>query len=91
MVTVPLIVMGLLAFLNYRSIGNHRILTAGKRLGRRTEPRDAGTSTDPHELLAEADRLYWLNNGPKAAPLYAKAEKLFADEGDSRNELYAKV
>jgi CHAT domain-containing protein/tetratricopeptide (TPR) repeat protein len=42
-------------------------------------------------VYAEANRLYWLNNGPKAAPLYAKAEKLFADEGDSRNELYAKV
>src|SRR5208283_2654429 len=39
----------------------------------------------------EANRLYWLNNGPKAAPLYAKAEKLFAAQGDSRNELYAKV
>ena len=41
--------------------------------------------------LEEANRLYWLNNGPKAAPLYAKAEKLFADQGDARNELYAKI
>ena len=41
--------------------------------------------------MAVADRLYWLNNGPKAAPLYAKAEKLFADRGDARNELYAKI
>jgi CHAT domain-containing protein/tetratricopeptide (TPR) repeat protein len=48
-------------------------------------------STNPQELLAEANRRYWLNNGPKAAPLYAKAEKLFAAQGDSRNELYAKV
>ena len=31
-------------------------------------------STDPQVLLSEADRLYWLNNGPKAAPLYAKPE-----------------
>jgi CHAT domain-containing protein len=77
--------------LNYRAIGIHRILTAGNRLGQRAEPRDAETSTDPQELLAEANRLYWLNNGPKAAPLFAKAEKIFAAQGDSRNELYAKV
>jgi hypothetical protein len=35
--------------------------------------------------------LYWLSNGPKAGPLFARAEKLFAAEGDSRNEIYAKV
>ena len=49
------------------------------------------SSTDPQVLLAEANRLYWLNNGPKAAPLYAKAESLFASRGDTRNELYAKI
>jgi len=49
------------------------------------------TSTDPQVLLMEANRLYWLNNGPRAAPLYAKAEGLFASRGDSRNELYAKI
>ena len=49
------------------------------------------TSGDPKTLLAEATHLYWLSNGPKAAPLFARAEKLFAAEGDSRNELYAKV
>ena len=90
-VTVALVLVGLLAFLSYRFIGIHRILTAGKRVGQRAEARVAETSTDPQELLAEANRLYWLNNGPKAAPLYAKAEKLFAEKGDSRNELYAKV
>ena len=90
-VTGALVLVGLLAFLSYRSIGIHRSLTAGKRVGRRAEARVAETSTDPQELLAEANRLYWLNNGPKAAPLYAKAEKLFAAQGDSRNELYAKV
>jgi CHAT domain-containing protein len=91
MVTVALVLLGLLVFLSYRFIGIHRILTAGKRLGQRAEARDAETSTDPQELLAEANRLYWLNNGTKAAPLFAKAEKLFAAQGDSRNELYAKV
>ena len=48
-------------------------------------------STDPQVLLSEADRLYWLNNGPRGAPLYAEAESLFASRGDTRNELYAKI
>ena len=48
-------------------------------------------STGPQALLAEANRFYWLNNGPKAGPLYAKAEALFAQRGDARNELYAKI
>lgn len=52
---------------------------------------DPEKSTDPVSLLGEAKRLYWLNNGPKAAPLFAGAERLFADRGDARNELYAKV
>src|SRR5208282_5053850 len=78
-------------FLSYRSIRIHRVLTAGKQLGQRAEPRVAETSTDPQKLLAEANRLYWLNNGPKAAPLFSRAEKLFAAQGDTRNALYAKV
>jgi hypothetical protein len=49
------------------------------------------TSGDPKTLLAEATHLYWLSNGPKAAPLFARAEKLFSAEGDTRNEIYAKV
>ena len=48
-------------------------------------------STDPQVLLTEANRLYWLNNGPRAAPLYARAESLFRSRGDARNELYAKI
>jgi CHAT domain-containing protein len=52
---------------------------------------DPETSTDARALLAQATHFYWLNNGPKAGPLFARAEKLFAAEGDRRNELYAKV
>src|SRR6266700_5527590 len=48
-------------------------------------------STDPQALLGIADPFYWLNNGPAAGPLYARAEKLFSERGDSRNELHAKV
>src|SRR6266567_3564362 len=91
MVVMALLLVGLFAFLNRRVIGIHSILSAGKHLGRGAEPRQEETSTNPQELLAEANRLFWLNNGPKAAPLYAKAENLFANSGDTRNALYAKV
>ena len=48
-------------------------------------------SSDPQTLLVVADHLYWLNNGPAAGPLYEKAEKLFSDKADARNELHAKI
>ncbi len=57
----------------------------------RIDSTDAQQSTDPKVLLAVADHFYWLNNGPAAAPLYARAEKLFSERGDARNELHAKV
>ena len=52
---------------------------------------DAQRSADPQILLAAADHFYFLNNGPAAAPLYARAEKLFSERADPRNELHAKV
>jgi CHAT domain-containing protein len=52
---------------------------------------DAQLSADPQVLLAVADRFYFLNNGPAATPLYARAEKLFSERGDTRNELHARV
>jgi len=48
-------------------------------------------SDDPQVLLGIADHFYWLNNGPAAAPLYARAEQLFLERGDAQNELHAKV
>jgi CHAT domain-containing protein len=52
---------------------------------------DAQRPADPQVLLAAADHFYFLNNGPAAAPLYARAEKVFSERGDTRNELHAKV
>src|SRR6202167_252396 len=52
---------------------------------------DVQLSADPQILIKAADRFYFLNNGPAAAPLYARAEKLFSERGDARNELHAKV
>ena len=68
-----------------------RRISADKQLNIRDGLANPESSTDPQVLLAEANRLYWLNNGPKAAPVYAKAESLFASRGDARNELYAKI
>jgi hypothetical protein len=68
-----------------------RRISANKQLNISDRLARPESSTDPQVLLAEANRLYWLNNGPKAAPLYAKAEKLFAGRGDTRNQLYAQI
>ena len=52
---------------------------------------DMQKSADPQVLLKAADRFYFLNNGPAAAPLYDRAEKLLSERGDARDELHAKV
>src|SRR6266436_5506341 len=49
------------------------------------------TSNNPEALLEEANRLAWLFNWPKAEPLYVRAEELFREKRDSRNEAYARV
>jgi CHAT domain-containing protein len=51
----------------------------------------AEASKNPETLLAEANRLAWLFNWPKAGPLYVRAEELFRERGDTRNEIYARV
>jgi CHAT domain-containing protein len=51
----------------------------------------ASPAADPQQLLSEAERLFWLDNWPKARPLYDEAERLFSQAGDRRNALFAKV
>src|SRR6266478_6225640 len=68
-------------------------------LSRKTDPRppvadlmrDQEASRNPDLLLAEANRLSWLFNWPRAEPLYVRAEDLYKDRGDTRNEIYARV
>jgi CHAT domain-containing protein len=68
-------------------------------LSRTTDPRppvadvlrDPGTLNNPGLLLAEANRLAWLFNWPKAEAVYVRAEELFKERGDTRNEIYARV
>src|SRR6202795_3212634 len=53
--------------------------------------RDPAASNNPEILLKEANRLAWLFNWPKAESLYIRAEQLFKDKGDTRNEVYSRV
>jgi hypothetical protein len=46
---------------------------------------------NPEALLTEANRLAWVFNWPKAEPLYVRAEQLFRERSDTRNEVYARV
>jgi CHAT domain-containing protein/tetratricopeptide (TPR) repeat protein len=52
---------------------------------------DPVASKNPATLLAEANRLAFLFNWPKAEPFYSRAEELFRKQGDTRNEVYARV
>lgn len=49
------------------------------------------SETNPKRLIEKADRLAWLYNWYLAGPLYADAEKLYAEAGDTRNALWAKI
>src|SRR5712671_3177611 len=53
--------------------------------------RDTAASSNPEILLTEANRLAWLFNWRKAEPLYIRAEQLFKDKRDTRNEVYSRV
>ena len=65
--------------------------TSTRRAAFQVDATDAQQWADPQVLLAVADHFYFLNNGPAAAPLYARAERLFSERGDPRSELHAKV
>ena len=53
---------------------------------------NAGAQQDEgHRLLAEGDRLGWLRNWQAAEPFFEKAEALFHQSGDRRDELYAQI
>src|ERR1700741_2381728 len=53
--------------------------------------RDPAASNNPEILLTEANSLAWLFNWPKAEPLYIRAQQLFKDKDDTRNEDYSRV
>ena len=81
------------AVLAVLTTASYYVVTAHRREATRIRltSADVQHSADPQVLLTAADRLYFLNNGPAAAPLYARAENLFSERGDVRNELHSKV
>ena len=88
-VVAPVVVF--LTICSYYAYTRHYRTALGNAAGSPIDSAVLQRSTDPEALLGIADHFYWLNNGPAAAPLYARAEKLFSERGDARNELHAKV
>ena len=50
-----------------------------------------GQQGEAERLIAEGDKLAWLKNWQAAEPFFEKAEVLFRERGDKRNELYARI
>ena len=88
-VAAPVVVF--LTICSYYACTRYYRTVSGNAAGSPVDSAALQQSTDPQALLSSADHFYWLNNGPAATPLYARAEKLFSERGDARNELYAKV
>ena len=69
----------------------HLVGIVGTLLAALLCPPVVAQTSDPHKLIAEADRLAWLRVWTRAEPLYAKAREAFIARGDERNALYAEV
>lgn len=50
-----------------------------------------GQQGEAERLTAAGDKLAWLKNWQAAEPFFEKAEVLFGERGDKRNELYARI
>src|SRR5579864_864888 len=88
-VAAPVVVF--LTICSYYAYTRHYRTVSGNAAGSPVDSAVLQQSNDPQALLGIADHFYWLNNGPAAAPLYARAEQIFLERGDARNELHAKV
>jgi CHAT domain-containing protein len=88
-VAAPVVVF--LTICSYYAYSHHYRTVSSNAAGLPVDSAVLQQSNDPQALLGIADHFYWLNNGPAAAPLYARAEKLFSERGDAPNELHAKV
>ena len=82
-------VAALIVYRKYVSLDAKRKLVASASIERPIGNSESGQ--DPQILLAEANRLSWLFNWPKAEPLYVRAEQMFKKTGDKRDEIYARV
>ena len=71
--TVALALAVLTACSYYVYTLRHRAATPTRPGALHNDSADAQQWTDPQVLVAAADHFYFLNNGPAAAPLYARA------------------
>jgi len=76
---------------SYFAFTAHQTATAPSALGSNMDTASLLSSGDPQAIIRAADHYYWLNNGPAAGPLYARAEELFFEKRDERNAVYAKI
>ncbi len=83
--------VGALAVASHKYIGLFLARSSPAQPTAKTPQSALAASNDPQVLLAEANRLAWVFNWPKAEPFYARAEELFKEKGDTRNEIYARV
>ena len=81
-----------------RVVPGHRGLVSAGPAGavvvepvRRTQLLDVGQQGEAERLIAEGDKLAWLKNWQAAEPFFGKAEVLFRERGDKRDELYARI
>ena len=86
-----LVLLGSVALLSRKYVWLYVSRTFAPRLRVVDLLHDADASKNPEALLAEANHLAWLFNWPKAEPLYIRAEQLFKEKGDTRNEVYSRV
>jgi hypothetical protein len=87
---VALVVVALLGY-SYCGFAAHRRTAALAPVASHSSSADVLSSRNLRAVLAVADHFYWLNNGTAAGPLYARAEQLSLEEGDTRSALHAKV
>jgi len=76
---------------SYFAFTAHQTATAPSTLGSNMDTASLLSSGAPQAIIRAADHYYWLNNGPAAGPLYARAEELFLEKRDERNAVYAKI
>src|SRR4029077_6338239 len=87
-VAAPVVVF--LTICSYYACTRHYRTVSGNAASSPVDSAALQQAPGPQAVLSSADHFYGLNNGPAATALYARAEKLFSDRGDARNELYAK-
>jgi CHAT domain-containing protein len=84
-------VIAAVALFSSKYIGLYLSHTASPQAPKEKILQNAQASKDPDALMRGANQRSWLVNWPEAGPLYGRAETLFKERGDKRDEIYARV